>query len=337
MSTPLHLAEQHQRSSSGQQHGWASPPQATRSEAKAKAIIVGEHAVVYGAKAIAMPIDTLHIKLELTPRHEERGVRFCLGGRPVPEHLAGVVDDAMRCLGIKPYSLDIAAQSNILIGAGVGSSAALCIGVLRALADAHQLKLSKEKLAHFGNQLEKRFHGNPSGLDTAVVAMETVIAFQKGKAPTPITVAKLGTAGALKPWPFALIDTGVRSSTMTMIQVAASYFQGRLGEQRLAAFNQLATDAEQGLGTGEPALVARAMRQAAMHLDAAGVVNVELKAAMQAAEAAGALAAKPTGAGGGGCVLALFDPKAGPAPLAELAQRVQSGPLSQGRVIGVNL
>lgn len=299
-----------------------------------KAIIVGEHAVVYGARAVAMPVPSLMMSLELKPtarltRAGKPEIRIFLGGRAVTEHLEGVVREAVDLLDVPLFGMDLEGQSTVLIGAGLGSSASLCIVILKALAAARGVVLGAEQLAVFGNRLERRFHGNPSGLDTAVVACEQVIAFRKGEAPVTVSPTRAGG-----PWRFALLDTGVRSSTLAMIQVAAPYFQGEHGARRVARFDDIAERAIAGLTHGEHAAVAAAITEAGTYLGEAGVVNAAITELVDVARAVGALAAKPTGAGGGGCVLALLSPEPAVADrqLAELGQRVGTG-----RVYGVEL
>jgi mevalonate kinase len=306
-----------------------------------KAILVGEHAVVYGARAVAMPVPTMQMSVKLTPTQNcdhagAPAIRVFLGGRSVSEHLLGVVHDAFEVLGLHPFPVDIDGHSSVLIGAGLGSSASLCIVILKALAEATGVVLSASELAAAGNRLEKRFHGNPSGLDTAVVACEQIIAFTKGQAPEVLRVTPLvppqGSRASTGPWRFALLDTGARSSTLSMIQVAAPYFTGADGDRRLAQFDALATAVAQGLADAEPAVVAAAMADAGARLDEAGIVNARIREVRDAALAAGVLAAKPTGAGGGGCVLALLDAATADAQLADLKVR-----LGATRVFGVEL
>jgi mevalonate kinase len=306
---------------------------AVSASASGKAIIVGEHAVVYGARAVAMPVHNLQMSVRLTPtglvgRQGAPQIRVFLGGRTVTDHLRGVVDDAFTALGIEPFSLDLEGNSTVLIGAGLGSSASLCIVVLKALADATGLAVDRSQLAAFGNQLERRFHGNPSGLDTAVVAMGQVIGFAKGQTPAELPV----TAAAGRQWRFALLDSGARSSTLAMIQAAAPYFQGRDSARRLAAFDAAADDAAAGLAAGSREQVADAMSRTGAWLAEAGIVNAPLHDLVTAARSAGCLAAKPTGAGGGGCVLALLGAGGADRQLARLKEL-----LGATRVFGVDL
>ncbi|MCX6105973.1 MAG: mevalonate kinase [Proteobacteria bacterium] len=296
--------------------------QSVQASASGKAIIVGEHAVVYGARAVAMPINSLqmNVRLTVTQKYDKNGqpqVRMLIGGRPVTAHLRGVIDDAFTVLGLEPFPLDMEAHSTVMIGAGLGSSASLCVVILKAIAATVGMPMSRFELANFANQLERRFHGNPSGLDTAAVAMGHAISFAKGGTPTELAVA--APAGH-ESWRFALLDSGVRSSTLTMIQVAAPYFQGSLGEQRLAAFDSLAESTARGLTLGDQGIVAESMKQAGAWLTEAGVVSDALTELINAATNLGCPAAKSTGAGGGGCVLALLNREHADAQLVALRE-----------------
>lgn len=282
---------------------------AVNASASGKAILIGEHAVVYGAHAVAMPLKEMHMRARLVATQRETAagdplIRVLLQGRLVNEHLKGVVDDAFQILGLEPYGLDLEGQSTIHIGAGLGSSASLCIVVLRALAEAAGMKLSAERLADLGNRLERRFHGNPSGLDTAVVAHEQVIGFAKGQGATRLQVSDGGGR-----WRFVLLDSGARASTLAMIQIAAPYFHGADGQARIQAFDAESRRLMKALAESDHASAADAMNHAAAWLEEAGVVTPSLKDLIVLAREQGCLAAKTTGSGGGGCVLALLDPE----------------------------
>lgn len=315
-------------------HGPLGDPQPVRETAYGKTIIVGEHAVVYGARAVAMPVFSVQMHVDLLPHSAPNGseesphIRVTLGGRSVTSHLRGVVDEAFACLGIEPFGLDLDGHSSVLVGAGLGSSASLCVVVLRAIAKSIGQELSRSDLATMANQLEKRFHGNPSGLDTAVVAWEEVITFQRGKSPTPVPI-KSPADGT---WHFAVLDSGVRSSTLEMVQMVAPYFRGLEGEMRLQIFDDLAQVVAKGLATGDVSAVTGAMDEVGSHLASAGIVNGPLADVIEVARECGALAAKVTGAGGGGCAIALLDPQKSSTQLASLKSR-----LGTHRVFNVEL
>ncbi len=297
-------------------HGWhpnrgvAGIPVISQAEAHGKTILVGEHAVIYGAQAIAMPVRSVGMRVTLTPclRPEQPvTIKATLGGRGVSDHLKGVIFEAFEILGVPPFSLELSGSSTGLIGAGLGSSATLCIVILKSISGALGMSLNEGQLATLGNQLERHFHGNPSGLDTSVVAYEKTICFRKGSAPEVISV-ELPDNGSTNDWPFVLLDSQTRSSTIAMVKGVAPFFLGQEGPRRVQKFDSLSHQVKAGLETASADSVADAMKEAGSLLRQAGASSLVLDDLVDLCGRLGVLAAKPTGAGGGGCVLALLDP-----------------------------
>lgn len=291
----------------------------TLQHACGKAILVGEHAVVYGAKAIAMPLpfQRIQVSLDLLDTSHSDRCQVFLNDEELSPEATVVVHDAFQLFGLKPRAVTLRGDSNLLIGAGLGSSASLCIVTLRAIAGAFGIEIDRATLASFGTQLERRFHGNPSGMDTAVVAYEQVVSFRKGETPTPVSV---GSIGDQQKWRFALIDSNERASTKKMIERAAPYFQSASGSSIVAAFDRMADDVVAGLSAGRIDPVANAMRDAYSHLREAGVSTPRLDEIINTSLSIGCIAAKPTGAGGGGTAIALLDPLNYQTQFSELAR-----------------
>ena len=297
-------------------------PRPAKGSAFGKVILVGEHAVVYGARAVAIPLKSMRMELELLPNLTGE-ISLKLGGKELSNRITDVVRDALKVMMLGPLPLSIRGKSSLPFGAGLGASATLCIAILRTLANSVGIDLSQERLSRLGNILEQRFHGSPSGLDTAIVAYEECIWFQKGKPAQPFTLPeppepKLG-------WHFALIDSQVRASTLSMIQVAKPYFVHSQGESRIARFDQLSQVVMKGLRDYDFGCVADALTEASRLLTSAGVVTKQLKEIIADCISHGALAAKPTGAGGGGTVLALLDPTQAKFQLEKLKERYGLG------------
>jgi mevalonate kinase len=275
-----------------------------------KAILVGEHAVVYGAPAIALPLPSQRIQVSLDLEVSRRidSNRLILNGDHLPPDATHVIADAFQLLGLKPCPVYLEGHSNLAIGAGLGSSASLCVVTIRAIAGAYGIALDRRDIARLSNELEKRFHGNPSGLDTAVVAYEQIILFRKASDPKTIHSLPIKTEKGPRPWRFALIDSCKRASTREMIELARPYFSGGDQKSILADFESIAEQATQGLQSGDLECVANAMNRANLHLTRTGVVTDSLELIIEKLLAAGCPAAKTTGAGGGGTVIALLDP-----------------------------
>lgn len=288
--------------------GYAAAPirgQAT-SRAAGKVILVGEHAVVYGAKAIAIPLLSRGTKLHIytdrvtTPNPK---IKFQIAGQPVHQSLIDMINEAFEVLQLPKFNVSIDAQSTLMLGAGVGSSASLCVSAIRGLCQVCGISLTPAKLAMLANRLERRFHGNPSGLDTSVVALEQAILFERGSHPEAISVDKPKNSNL--PWCFVLLDTGIRSPTINMVKIAEPWFKQN-GSRAIDLFNTVTHKALTSLSSGDTNKLADAMTECHDLLELTGVVSDPIRDLLKLAKANGALSAKVTGAGGGGCVLALL-------------------------------
>lgn len=289
--------------------GTKALPREARASTCGKAIIVGEHAVVYGAHAVAMPLKQMRMQIELKPllKNPEGRSEFHLklGGKEVSKRIADVFPEAFQLLEKPSFSLNARGNSSLPIGAGLGSSASLCIAIVKALADSLQIDLSKEQLAIMGNQLEARFHGKPSGLDTSVVAFEECVYFKKHQSVIPISWQE-SDHGAAGKWEFALIDSKVRASTLSMIRLAEPFFKGHNGDRHLLLFDELARQVKTALPLFQRETVADAMNECHQLLKLAGVVPDSIQHMIDDCRDLGLPAAKVTGAGGGGTILCLL-------------------------------
>lgn len=276
-------------------------PSTARQTACGKAIIVGEHAVVYGAAAVAVPLQSLRIHIELKPLNSQNKnlIRMTLGNKAASPALTRTVADVFELLGVEPFPMEIEGNSEVFIGAGLGSSAALCIVLLRAISESLGMRLTNDELAYLGNKLEGRFHGTPSGLDTAAVAHEQPLIFRKGVPPRFLKNAGM--------WEFVLIDSGIRASTKTMVETARPWFTGPAGDSRIEGFDQATRQAAKALETMDHISLADAMNRSGAWLAETGIVTPALQEIIDICRNNGAIAAKTTGAGGGGCVLALMN------------------------------
>ncbi|MFK7871753.1 MAG: mevalonate kinase [Oligoflexales bacterium] len=271
-------------------------------EACGKVILVGEHAVVYGARAVAIPLKELTVQMNVCL--EGQGIDMTISGRRVSNEVAGVVEDAFTVLGEKLQPCKIRGSSSLPTGAGLGSSASLCVAVLRGIAMALGKELSNSDVAVMANKMEERFHGTPSGLDTAAVAHESALCFQKKGAMTP------ASWNGKTPLRFVLIDSGVRAATFAMVKLSEPYFKDAVyGTQRVKAFDRCAERVVEGLKHGDRTKIIEAMEETSCRLNDSGVVTAHLMDMMKRASDCGVDAIKPTGAGGGGYLLGLLPEK----------------------------
>jgi mevalonate kinase len=263
-------------------------------------ILIGEHAVVYGAKAVAMPVYGMSIKLDVKVSNQ---TAIIINDQDLTDRIKPLIEDATSLLRLENLDYHIQGESNLPLGAGLGSSAALSVGIIRALTNLAEIKIDESTISKLANKLEERFHGSPSGLDASVVAFDTPIIFQKDAGALQLSAGE-DRKGRFK---FALIDSQKRSSTKDMVQLAAKYFKDeKSGRKLLSKFDEATNELITGLETGAESKVSKAMKEAYKLLDFISVVPNELKQMVDDALSLGCLAVKPTGAGGGGCLLALL-------------------------------
>jgi mevalonate kinase len=308
-----------------------------------KLILLGEHAVVYGEPAIAVPLRGLRLSVVLAEARGERGerrpqvpesepdfdpdtqdakdtlalpaVRPTLdgaGAAPLridlepdapPEADAGVaraLGAVAQSLGLPvPLPLRLAVRSGGLVS-GMGTSAALAVALSRGLLRWHGQADDEARILAAALSSERLFHGQPSGIDHSVSALEQPLWFEKGRPPLP-----------LRDLPRILLAVRPRRSAMP-----TSLLVERVRERIVAEASLVRDVAEMGRWTREgrqawaeadlPGL-GEAMRRQQEALGRLGVVLDEDREGIAAALSAGALAAKITGAGGGGTLLALVE------------------------------
>ena len=254
-----------------------------RTAAPGKIILLGEHSVVYGHRAIAAAVDLCtSVTLEAHEGPTQLRSTFLRD-----ERLDRAVAHALPPRG---WLVDIDTQ--LPVGRGMGSSAALSIALVRAAArlDGEELDFAVEHERGFA--LERIFHGNPSGLDHAVSALGGAVVYRKGEAPRPV---------AMPPTRVVVLDTGVAGDTAALVAGVAS--RRPQIDPHLDTLGQLVEDAIDVLD--QPSALGELMNRAHHHLQCIGVSTPRLDELVNLARTHGAAGAKLSGAGGGGIVVAL--------------------------------
>ena len=273
--------------------------------AHAKVILFGEHAVMFGAPAIALPLPQLetHAELRATPGEPSRieSALYAGAASGAPEALRPVtaaLENSLLVAGLYPRSFDLRIRSSIPHSRGLGSSAAVAAAIARAAAAAGNVHLKSGLLFSVVQQSEQIAHGRPSGVDARTVAAAGPIRFQDGEGERIRIGRKLH---------FVIADSGMPASTADAVELVAA--RRRLDADRIESLlfhlGDLAEGAAAELASGDQDALGERMTEAHVALAGIGVSTDFLDALAATAHAAGALGAKLTGGGLGGCLLVL--------------------------------
>lgn len=279
--------------------------------APGKVILFGEHFVVEGQPAIAVAV-SLRAKVSVKPTDE-----LCVSvssanldlredfdpqnpDRSSPLYpIAHAAMLTMEELGARA-GLSIRVDSSIPPAAGMGSSAAVAVATVKAVAAALGHDLEREKISRIAFEAEKLVHGKPSGIDNTVATYGGTIAYRRGEGFLELEVD-------FSPVSLVLADTGKPRRTGELVQkvlnLKAAFPQ--VLEPLYYAAGRLAVEAAKMMERGDFEAVGELMNVNHGFLSAIGVSTAEIEQLVYAARQAGALGAKLTGAGGGGFIVAL--------------------------------
>ena len=272
--------------------------------AAGKVILLGEHAVVYGKHALALPIQNA---VSATLRDEPADLE-------IPE-LEAMIALIKKELGVEasPYSVHI--SSRLPLAMGLGASAAYAVAIVRAFNSRHDLGLDDIAINEVAFECEKLAHGTPSGVDNTIATYGVPLLFSNDES---LNVQRLPDAETPP-----LVIACSHESGRTREQVAnvrERYSHNRsqydaiftqVDELSLAGANAMRDSNYEELG--------RLMNICHGLLTAIEVSTPELESMVALARAAGAVGAKMTGGGGGGSIVALC-----PGRSAEVRETLES-------------
>ncbi len=283
----------------------------TEGTARGKVILFGEHAVVYGVPAIAVGIER-GARASVTPLDGDGPSTLRVRDWNISTHdddretpLARAFRDVLRVTrdaGVAVGRVTVDAEADLPPGGGLGCSAALGVAVARALdADA-----PGEVIAERAGAWEHVFHGNPSGIDAAVSALGGCVLFERGAGQGKATITRVRVPGVFH---LCIGNSGQASSTRSMVEAVARLRERRLETTQKAfdAIHTLVKNARLAIEAADRNAVGQLLDLNQMLLSGLFVSTPEIEQMCASARGAGALGAKLTGAGGGGCVVALVD------------------------------
>ena len=257
-------------------------------QAHSKIILIGEHAVVYGYPAISLPL----LEVEVTCRVVPAATPWRLFEE---DTLSMAVYASLEYLNIKDAYIRCQIDSAIPEKRGMGSSAAISIAAIRAVFDYYQAELPRDVLGILVNRAEMIAHMNPSGLDAKTCLSDQPIRFIKN-------VGFEELAMDLSAY-LVIADTGVYGHTREAIQVVES--KGKEALPFLYALGELTQQAEEAIKARDAVMLGDILTKAHENLKEIGVSSLEADALVETALEHGALGAKMSGGGLGGCIIAL--------------------------------
>jgi mevalonate kinase len=286
---------------------------ATISTAPGKTILFGEHAVVYGQPAIAVPVTERQAKVKIFPLigSQTDQIQFIAPQIQFEKNYIDLDKHHPFCIALEQVKnfLDIShypackihLSSTIPISSGLGSSAAISVSLINALFSFVGYQASESLLSELAYKVEIEFHGTPSGIDNTVVAYRKPVYFQKGKdiefinpgGNFTIIIADSGVSGNTK-----VAVAGVRERWLNNTILFEEYFQ-KIGE--------IASHAKMALENGEQTILGNLMNANQELLRKIGVSHPSLENLIDISMKHGGLGAKLCSGGLGGNIIILTD------------------------------
>jgi len=293
-------------------------------EAHSKLILVGEHAVVYGKPAIAIPFP-LKIRAFVEGKEGEAVVEsFIYSGnvKEMPNEMNGIMECIKKTFQLlrKPLrDIKIRIDSDIPLGRGLGSSAAAATAVVRGIFSFYNRKLSHEELFFLVGLSETYAHGKPSGIDMTAVASDMPIYFKSPKGEQIFET--------IKPLHIVVADSGIIGDTRKAVGNVRSLYNSDK-EKISNIINKIGGIVDRiknSMIKGDIQTIGQLFNDNHELLRALGVSNSSLDSLVNEARSLGALGAKLTGGGLGGCIFAL-------AESLDAAKKISKGLIAAGAV-----
>ena len=282
----------------------------THASVPGKIILFGEHAVVYGHPALAVPVTQVHANVDVTESSRagiwihapDVNLHAELNSLPSDHPIASVIHNLFFSLGISPFPpLEINISSTIPVASGLGSGAAVTVALLRALSAFLSHPLTDEQVNQFTYDIEKLHHGTPSGIDNTVVTYARPVYFVRDQ---PIEIFKVGA-----PFTLVIADTGISAPTKESVGAVRKLWEADKvkWEKVFDEIGEIVQNAKERIENGEWRSLGVLMDRNHALLQQLNVSSPELDHLTEAARKSGASGAKLSGGGRGGNMIALVE------------------------------
>lgn len=281
--------------------------------APGKIILFGEHAVVYGQPALAVPVEQVRARVVIEPQPRARPGNLHILAKDI--QLDAWLDDlapdqplayAIRLL-LSELKIErspactVRVSSTIPVASGLGSGAAVSVALLRAFSAFLGRPLPDERVSMLTFEVEKIHHGTPSGIDNTVVTYSRPVFFVKGQPIQRFSV----------PQPFTIVigDTGIPSPTSLAVGDVRQAYQAdpERYQAYFSAIGKLAEEARRCIAERAIETLGALMHENHALLQKISVSCEALDRLVSTAEQAGAWGAKLSGGGRGGNMIAVVE------------------------------
>ena len=277
-----------------------------------KIILIGEHSVVYGYPAIAIPLKKIEIECTI----EEAKSNFFYDET---DTLSVAIFTALKYLKKENVKIKYKITSQIPQKRGMGSSAAVSIAAIRAIFNYFGENLEDELLEKLVNTAEIVAHKTPSGLDAKTCLSDKAIRFVKNKG---FSYIDLNLDAYL-----VIADTGIYGNTGEAIQNVKNLGDkaelslkklGRLTDEMTRILTGNIENKEEKIRREKISKIGEIMTAANTELGKLNITIEKTELFVKTAIENGAAGAKISGGGLGGCVIAL-------AKNLEIMEKVKDG------------
>lgn len=272
-----------------------------------KVILCGEHAVVHGGDALVVGLT----RGVVATAADADSWALTINGNRLPDTDPSI--EALRLLGTHLQSPQLALDLDVTLplGVGLGGSAAMAVAIARAVSAHRGTSLSDRRAFEAAQVWERLFHGSPSGVDAAAATYGGCLLYNRqtfsdhvlhgSGEPTRVPLRK--------PLHLVIAVAGPPSLTKTMVERVSDYERRAptAFKRQLSSIQSIVTRARQCLEDGDHLTLGSLLSHNHEILSEWDLSTPRIDAACTLALETGALGAKVTGAGGGGCVVALCD------------------------------
>lgn len=294
--------------------------------AHSKIILMGEHAVVYDYPAIALPFPEANVTVNVSlSKGNESWLDSAYYRGPIsnmPDELSNLytaIDTTIKSFDLPNQPLNIVVNSSIPAGRGMGSSAAVAVALVRALCSYYNQTISNYQLQLIVNQAEVIAHDSTSGIDTLVSSTNQAVIYQKSQKPKAFTFnleAELIVA-----------DSGMVGQTKKAVSHVKRLIKSKplLIDEVMQSIGQFVDYALEAIQSKDIVSLGRLMTYNHHYLSQLEISHPRLDRIISASWLAGALGAKLSGGGLGGCVIAL-------SPDTETSQQIRQAMHEAGAI-----